>query len=151
MKSCCVTGHRDAEGMDWTRIEEELRREIRRAIDEGFTRFLSGFAAGADLLFAKLVVEEKEKRPLFLEAAIPYPGRLKTPDPLFQRLTRRCDEVKVHSPAYTKSCYMVRNRYMVDQSERVLAVYDGRAGGGTAATVKYAEKQKKEILTIAPF
>ncbi len=152
MKTCCVTGHRDAPQMNWARIEEELRNEIRRAIDEGFVRFLSGFANGADLLFARLVAEEKARgAAVLLEAAIPYPGRLNTPNPLFQQLIRRCDEVKVHSRAYSKSCYMVRNRYMVDESARVLAVYDGRPGGGTAATVKYAQKQKKEIIRIAPF
>jgi uncharacterized phage-like protein YoqJ len=36
---------------------------------------------------------------------------------------------------------MKRNRYMVDHSSRVIAVYDGRSTGGTASTVKYSYTQ----------
>ena len=77
-KTCCVTGHRDIpkEYLDY--VEQELRREVQAAIENGFTRFISGFAEGVDLMFAAIVAEEKARHPeLFLEAAIPYPGRLK--------------------------------------------------------------------------
>lgn len=35
---------------------------------------------------------------------------------------------------------------MVDQSQRILAVYDGRATGGTAATLRYAEGKEVRIV-----
>lgn len=40
-----------------------------------------------------------------------------------------------------------RNRYMVDNSDIVIAIFDG-SNGGTAHTVKYASKQGKKIITI---
>jgi len=139
MKTCCVTGHRELPGINWELVRARLCQAVRSAVDEGCVRFISGFAAGADLMFAQIVLEEKKNsRILQLEAAIPYPGRMKTPDPLFQKLIRGCDTVKIHSPAYAKNCFMIRNRYMVEQSELVIAVYDGRKTGGTAATVRYA-------------
>ena len=75
-KVCCVTGHRSipAERIDY--VKQALRREVLAAIEDGYTRFISGFAEGTDLMFAAIVAEEMEHRPeLFLEAAIPYAAR----------------------------------------------------------------------------
>ena len=80
-KTCCVTGHRNIpkERLDY--VEQELRRQVQAAIEDGFTRFISGFAEGADLMFAAIVAEEKARHPgLLLEGAISYPGRLKSKD-----------------------------------------------------------------------
>lgn len=148
IKTCCVTGHRDIPAEQMDRIRDLLRREILAAIADGCTHFISGFAAGADLLFAEIVVELKETYPITLEAAIPYPGRMKAPDKTFQGLIRCCDTVKIHADSYSKDCYMRRNRYMVDQSQRVLAVYDGRPTGGAAATVRYARGKDVRVVWV---
>ena len=145
-KTCCVTGHRDIPAEQMDRIQELLRREILAAIEDGYSHFISGFAAGADLLFAEIVAELREVYPITLEAAIPYPGRMKTPDETFQRLIRCCDNVKIHSDSYFKGCYMRRNRYMINQSQRVIAVYDGRPTGGTATTVRYAKGKEVRVV-----
>lgn len=146
IKTCCVTGHRDIPEEQKIKIDELLHREILMAIEDGYTHFISGFAAGADLLFAEIVNELKASYPITLEAAIPYPGRMKSPDKTFQRLIRCCDVVKIHADAYFKSCYMRRNCYMVDQSQRIIAVYDGRCTGGTAATVRYAKGKEVQVV-----
>ena len=90
--------------------------------------------------------EQKEVYPITLEAAIPHPGRMKTPDKTFQKLIRCCDNVKIHSDSYFKGCYMRRNRYMINQSQRVIAVYDGRPTGGTATTVRYAKGKDVRVV-----
>ena len=147
-KTCCVTGHRDIPAEQMDRIQKLLRQEILAAIEDGYTHFISGFAAGADLLFADIVAELEEVCFITLEAAIPYPGRMKTPDKTFQRLIRCCDTVKICSDSYSKDCYMRRNRYMVDQSQRVIAVYDGRERGGTLFTMRYAHSIGREVREI---
>ena len=119
-----------------------------QAIQDVYTHFVSGFASGVDLIFAGIVAGLKQKYPITLEAAIPYPGRMNTPDKEFQRLLKECDIVKVHTEQYSKSCYMVRNRYMVDCSTLVIAVHDGRKSGGTAATIKYAHRVKRTVREI---
>lgn len=43
---------------------------------------------------------------------------------------------------------MNRNRYMVMNSTRVIAVYDGREKGGTVFTMRCARTLKKEIRVI---
>lgn len=58
-KTCCVTGHRDIPVDRLAYVEQELRREVQAAIEDGFTRFISGFAEGVDLMFAAIVAEER--------------------------------------------------------------------------------------------
>ena len=62
-KTCCVTGHRDIPAERIAYVEQELRREVRAAIEDGYTRFNSGCAEGTDLMFAAIVAEEMEHHP----------------------------------------------------------------------------------------
>lgn len=148
-KTCCVTGHREITDDQIAYIKEELRRQVQTAIQDGYTHFISGFAQGVDLLFAEIVSEEKKQHPnLFLEAAIPYTGRLKTKDENFHKLLKNCNGIKIECEKYTPSCFMQRNRYMVGQSQRVIAVYDGRESGGTLFTMRYAHILERDIRVI---
>ena len=136
-KTCCVTGHRDIPEARIAYVEQELRREVEEAIAEGYTRFISGFAEGVDLMFAAIVAEQ-----------IPYAGRLKTKNQQFQKLLRACKGVKVVCQEYAPSCFMQRNRYMAGESQRVIAVYDGRERGGTLFTMRYAHSIGREVREI---
>ncbi|MDY5774050.1 MAG: hypothetical protein SPK32_11530, partial [Bacteroidaceae bacterium] len=40
---------------------------------------------------------------------------------------------------YSRGCFQIRNEWMVDRSARVIAVYNGEAGG-TRNTIAYANK-----------
>ena len=156
-KTCCVTGHRDIPENRISYVEQELLREVQTAIDDGYTRFISGFADGTDLIFAAIVAEEKKRHPeLSLEAAIPYTGRLTRAVKVsvrerriqFHELLRACDSIKVVCQTYIPSCFMQRNRYMVGQAQRVIAVYDGRERGGTLFTMREAHTLGKEVRLI---
>lgn len=148
-KTCCFTGHRELPQEKRPEIEAALRQELTAAIADGYTRFLCGFAKGADLMFAALVSELKGQIPgLRLEAAIPYLSRLYQKDRAFHDLVAACDDMKIISEKNTRDCYHTRNRYMVDEASRVIAVYDGREKGGTRYTINYATKQEKEVRTI---
>lgn len=146
--TCCVTGHRDIPADKIQYVQMKLRQELLQAIQSGYTHFISGFAAGVDLIFAGIVADLKREYPITLEAAIPYPGRMNTPDEVFQCLLKECDIVKVHTDRYSKSCYMVRNRYMIDCSALVIAVHDGRKSGGTAATIRYANRKGCDLREV---
>ena len=148
-KTCCVTGHRDIPKEKIDYVKHELQLQVQAAIEDGYTRFISGFAEGTDLIFASIVAEEKKQHPnLFLEAAIPYAGRLKTRDKNFHALLESCSGMKIECEKYKSSCFMQRNRYMVGESQRVIAVYDGREKGGTLFTMRYAHVLEREIHVI---
>lgn len=148
-RTCCVTGHREIPASEVVFVKQALRQEIALAIDEGFTHFLSGFAEGADLIFAEIVAEFcAEGAALCLEAAIPYRDRLRRLEKTHWDLLERCGKITVVSEDYAKNVFARRNQYMVERSERVIAVYDGRKTGGTAATIRMAEKKGAELRKI---
>lgn len=148
MKICMVTGHREIPADKIESVREQLRTEIVRAIQNGYTHYISGFASGIDLYFAEIISELKNAYNITLEAAIPYRKRLNTKDKDFHRLLLDCNIIGVHSEKYTPACFMKRNRYMVQQSQLVIAVYDGRQSGGTLATMGYALTLGKDIKII---
>jgi len=43
-----------------------------------------------------------------------------------------------------------RDRYLVEHSDCLLAVYNGDQQGGTAATVRYAKQAGRKIILIDP-
>ncbi len=149
MKSCCVTGHRDIAVDKISLVERKLRKEIITAISDGYTDFFSGFAPGVDILFGKLVVELQKKHPkITLNAALPYPTWMKYRRMEEQKLLTHCVSIGVHSPKYNPNCFLVRNHFMINSCERLIAVYDGRTKGGTVNTMRYAAALKRDIRNI---
>jgi hypothetical protein len=58
---------------------------------------------------------------------------------------------EVYPPDYTKhgaAAPLVRNRAMVDRCDRVFALYDGRAKGGTYYTIEYAKRKGKAVTLL---
>ena len=53
-------------------------------------------------------------------------------------LLDQCDLETVVQHTYTPGCMNRRNRYMVDRSSLLIAVYDGIPQGGTLNTLSYA-------------
>ena len=151
-KTCCVTGHRDIPAEQIGHIIKSLEQEVDRAISDGFTCFISGFADGADLLFAEIVAERIAKdSALRLIAAIPYQKRLDTlkKSERTKALIDLCAEIYVAAEEYHPNVYAKRSRYIVERSDRVIAVYDGREKGGTVGTIRLAHMMKKELREIS--
>lgn len=150
-KTCCVTGHRDIPKGKIEFVKQSLRKEIQLAIADGYTHFISGFAEGADLFFAEIVADFcRERKELSLEGAIPYGGRLRRLEEKKEtkQLLDACATISVISQTYAPDIYRRRNQYMVEQSERVIAVYDGRKTGGTAMTIRMTQKKGAEVREI---
>ena len=146
-----MTGHRDIAEEHLETVRAGLRREIVRAVAEGYTRFLSGFARGADLYFAEIVAELKGSDPAIrLEALLPYRARLYSREPLFRGLIAACDRVDVQSEDYTPTCFFARDRALVEAASLVIAVYDGRPSGGTRYTLRCARSLGREVRHVRP-
>jgi uncharacterized phage-like protein YoqJ len=148
IKTCCVTGHRNISVEKAGYVRQSLVREVETAVAGGYTRFITGFADGADMLFAEVVAEFKTcESGLTLEAAIPYRERLERLNG--NPLLLACDTVVVMSENYYGGCFAKRNAYMVKQSDRIIAVYDGRQRGGTYQTIALVRKQGKDLRVIS--
>lgn len=161
-KTVCFTGYRP-DKLSWGYNEKDEKCHtfcdvidslIGRAVLKGYRHFVSGMALGVDTICAEAVLKIKAQTPeVILEAAVPCRGQEnlwpETQKKRYLNLLDSCDEVSVLSPRYSSDCMLKRNRYMVDSSDVVIAVYDGKAGG-TKQTLEYALKQGKKVVVIDP-
>ena len=102
----------------------------------------------------KLVLELKERHPeITLECAIPCEEQaIKWTEPQRDRyfwIAEQCDKETMLQHHYDKECMQKRNKYMVDNSQIVIAVWNGKPSG-TGNTVKYAQEQGKTVIVIDP-
>ena len=149
MKTCCFTGHRNLtdEQMGFATIA--LVGCIEHLINDGYTHFITGMADGVDLLAAEIILQFKQRnKNIYIEAAVPHRNRLKCRNAKFINILNHCDKVTVIQEKYDISCFMKRNVYMVDNSDIVIAVWDGRKKGGTYNTIMYANSIGKRIIPI---
>ncbi|MBQ8658156.1 MAG: DUF1273 family protein [Clostridia bacterium] len=150
LKACAFTGHREI-GEDLTR--DSVKTAIENLIKKGVKTFYNGAAKGFDLLSAECVLELKNTYPdLKLVLCIPYYGQekayLEEDKERYKTLTENCDEKILLSERYYKGCLQMRNRYMCDRSDALIA-YLKKNTGGTAYTVKYFQKNRKgEIVFL---
>lgn len=149
MKSCCVTGPRDIPKNKIEYVRQELRRETIQAIEDGFTGFFSSMAKGTDLEFAAIVAEKKkENTGLLLEAVIPHADRMKSNDKRYRELIRQCSSIKLISHEQDGDCYFATNRYLTENSQRVIAVSDGRPKSNTAQIIRMATTKGLDLRII---
>lgn len=150
---CCFSGHRPEKlNLPEAKLRELLRHEIETAISDGYDTFISGMARGIDVYAAEEVIAAKQAHPhLRLICAFPYSGSCGG----FSRVWRmRCESISLHAdlrvdicPEYRPDCYHKRNRWMVDRSSRLIAVFNGTAGG-TRSTVLYAAAHDVDVRVI---
>lgn len=159
---CSFTGHRPNK-LPWKYNEADERcillkerlYDIAEAVYfSGVHHFICGMAMGCDLYFCEILLSLKKIHPdIVIEAAIPCESQAArwnlSEKKRYERLLEQCDIQTVISRAYTNDCMMKRNRYMIDHSSILIAVFDG-ALGGTMKTVIYAKQQGLEIIQITP-
>ena len=161
--TACFTGHRpqtitylwDETSAQSLELKSKLEKAIIYLIDnKGVTHFISGMALGVDMIAAEIVLELKSKYPeIKLECALPCETQasrwsVKYRDRYFN-IIQMSDKETLLQTHYTADCMHKRNRYMVDHSDYVIAVWDG-SPSGTGKTVMYAKENNKAILQIKP-
>ena len=150
---CCFTGHRPEKiAYPESVVKEALEKEIRKAISDGLNVFITGMAAGTDIWAAEIVLRlRSEGQPIRLICASPYNGFEKSWSSDWQdrynAILRDADLVRYITPGYSRACFQERNEWMVNHSARVIAAYNGRAGG-TRNTIDYANKVRVPVSIL---
>ena len=161
-QTCCLTGHRPNK-LPWRTDELDprclaLKRKLYDIADalycSGIRHFISGMALGCDTYFCEAIIELRDEHPdIVLEAAIPFKGQSdlwsEADKSRYNYLVSQCDFETVLQEEFSKGCMLARDRYMVDNSSVVIAVYNG-SKGGTQYTVNYAKKSDREIIILDP-
>ena len=162
-RSCAFTGHRPKK-FPWgyneadarcLALKKALAEEIAKLVKAGYTDFLSGMAEGADTWAALTVLALKRENPaLKLHCVLPCEGQAdgwsSSARVRYFSILEQADEVVHVNREYSKNCMLERNRYLVDHTACLLAVYNGEWRGGTAMTVRYAKKLRREVIILKP-
>lgn len=147
-----ITGHRpDKLGGYKTpnAVYDAVKEGLRKHLLELKPDFVvTGMALGTDQWAAEVCVDEK----IPFIAAVPFEGQEGKWPPesqeRYKKLLACAHQIYIISPGgYEPNKMHIRNRWMVQVCDVLLAVFDGSVGG-TSACVKAAESAKKTIVKV---
>lgn len=153
MHRVCFTGHRPEK---LTRTEKDivcdLEKEIRQAIADGLSVFITGMARGVDIWAAQIVLSLRNSGyDIKLICACPYDGFesgwSKDWQQQYKEILAAADYVKYVCEGYSRSCFQIRNEWMVNHAARVIAVFNGEKSG-TKNTIDFAAKVDVPVVRI---
>lgn len=135
-------------------FKQRLHDTIESLIWCGYSHFLSGGALGMDMYAAEIVLDFRQQYPwIGLEMVIPFDSQPDKWNDLYKERYRalldKADIVTFISHEYSKGAIFLRNRYLVDNADLLLAAYDGQPGG-TQLTCNYARKAGIDVCKIPP-
>lgn len=143
-----VTAHRDLTEEDISLIKEVITKEV--ANPEVDVIYFGGAIGGDSValeaaLFAKAL--SKKSTP---KLAVVLPKTAKDQRPDLHELTSKADEIvelklsrKVHPDIWWE-----HDKWMVNNSQKCIAFWDGIEAGGTYNAMRYAEQQNKLIQHV---
>jgi uncharacterized phage-like protein YoqJ len=118
-------------------------------------KFITGMAIGFDTMVADCIIAYRDAKILdiTLTAALPFPSQpSKWPQASvarWQSILKQCDEVVTVSPdPYSPAKMQIRNKWMVDNSDYVIALWHGKQQGGTWNCMAYAYSRQKMVYTL---
>lgn len=159
-KTCCFSGHRAAK-LPWgsneldprcLSLKRELDKTLKALYSSGTRHFICGMALGSDMYFAEAVIALRAAHPdVTLEAAIPCPEQAERWESgqreRYEHLVDACDVRTIISQHYTPDCMDRRNRYMIENSSVLVAVFGGGTGG-TFNTIRHALREGLRIVEL---
>lgn len=149
--SAAFTGHRFLPYDKRADIKAELENLIKEWYKEGITHYYCGMAWGFDLLAAECVLSVKKEFPqIALIAVIPFRKQCEmwneNSRKHYHAILRKADIQIILSEKYYKGCLLVRNDFMLEHANKLVAYYDGQQRGGTFYTY-YKARQKDMPIT----
>ena len=146
-----LTGHRperlglpeDETSKEWSRIRtwlEDTLFNLRTDNDE--LHVYSGMASGSDFLFAILGWLTKYTK---LHCVLPCKN-YNSSHYYYKEIKTNADEWIELSDEFYKGCDNVRDQYMVDHCDVLIAIWDGNKSGGVWSTIRKAQKAGKTII-----
>lgn len=135
-------------------VKKGLEQTIVSLYERGYRVFVAGGALGFDTMAAKAVLMLRENGYPDIKLVLALPCRSQTAGwgegeiAVYETICSLADQVIYVSETYFSGCMHKRNRYMVDHSS-VCISYMTRTTGGTAYTVRYAERAGVRVIDLA--
>ena len=163
IQAVAFSGHRpkkfpwkyDETASDCVALKQILRENVDKFIRQGIVHYLSGMAEGTDIWAAEAVLAAREThKKIKLHCILPCVAQADkwsaASRERYRSILNLTDSLYYVNREYRQGCMLERNRFLVDWSTVLFAVYNGEKRGGTAATVRYARKMGREIFTLVP-
>lgn len=148
-----ATGHRPQKlQSDWSQYEPLTLPRLTSLAKNSLLKYkpdtvISGMALGWDTAIALAAIELN----IDLIAAVPCQNHAskwsKKQQDTWQWILDRAMTVNCPDVPYTPSAMQIRNIWMCDHANMVLALWDG-SSGGTANCVRYAQKKGLSIINV---
>lgn len=144
-----ATGHRPSKlGGYSPDIDNLLLKTAVKSLEGLATNVISGMALGWDMAIAEAAIVLD----IPFVAAVPFRGQesrwpKNTQERYFSLLSLAKDVVYVCEDGYAPWKMQKRNEWLVDNSDLVIALWNGTSGG-TSNCIKYAEKIDKKIINV---
>jgi len=147
-----VTGHRPEKiggyGKEAKVHLEQFAIETLRKIKPQATRIFTGMALGWDQAIADACIRLN----IPFVAAVPFPGQemvwFEEMRVHYCYLLGKAQIVQMVSPGpYSKEKMQIRNQFIVNECEALIALWNGTTGG-TCNCVKYAQEEQKKVINV---
>lgn len=149
-----ITGQRLVNNLS---ISPQMQKHIASKLKEKFvelkaTRIIAGGAIGSDTIAAEVAIEVG----IALVIACPFAGQEllwgKSDQERYNEILSHADSIEVISSGHFANFkYFVRNQWIVDNCDTLVAVLDvNTKRGGTFSTVEYCRNKKKNVIIIDP-
>lgn len=148
--SCCIVGHRDVE-KDYLlkEVMPTLENSLANVVKEGYNTFYVAFSSAVNILTAGKIIELREENPeLCLFAVFPYPNKIKDLTKAESETLHKANSVLFSGEKYNRRSYINVNRYIIEKTRKLIALYDGRNRGSTFEAIRYASLLRKDIELI---
>ena len=132
-----ITGHRPQRLKGQQKLIKEWSKQ--QLINLKPSLLYTGMAEGTDRIIA---IAAKELN-IPIVCCYPFPKKYYSP---IEEWIMENNQIVYISPVYMKNSYFLRDRFIVDQSDIILCVWDGKGGGGTFFTRNYALQKNKKII-----
>ena len=149
-KTCCLIGFYNLSPEIRKKREKDIVLALSDAVSEGHCRILFRPDQVTPSAFSHLLeVKERQCSDLVLEAVLSYPAQGQKMEARFPGLLAACNGVRVVCDQYAPTNYIQVFRYMVGQSQKVIAVYAGQPQGETLFAMRYAHTLGREVQAIS--
>ena len=137
------------------KMKTQVTEYLIKFIKNGYSTFYDGMALGFDLIALEILIDLKIKYPYIkIIGAMPCPNQdakwTRAEKERYKNIKEQIDQsIVVSEKYYGKECMLKRNRFIVDNSDMLFALWDGTPGG-TMYTIEYAKSQNKPVVIIEP-
>ncbi|MCL2571677.1 MAG: SLOG family protein [Defluviitaleaceae bacterium] len=162
-RTTCFSGYRpeqfafsldDKDGTKYKDLKNRINNAITETLQMGYNTFLCGMDSGFDLLCAKVVIDIRRKRKyrnIQLIIVLPFSGHGFSGKwgRLHRLVTHHASQEIIIAPnKHTRSCYYLRNCFLINNSSYLICYWTGHRGG-TAHTVSMAKQSGHLMRNIA--